>query len=557
MDALSQQFLIRQGKFPNAISWFTRQGHVAAAVLVAAVALAAAGLLGTTVAQAQTLRWASQGDVLTLDPHSSLEMMTLSINFEGYEALVQRDKQLKIVGGLATEWQQTGPMNWRIKLRPNVTFHDGSPFSADDVVFSVKRAQEPTSQLRVFAMAIREVIKVDALTVDIVQSQVNPIFLEQLSAIAMMSKTWCEKNNAAQPQDLKNKEEKFTVLNVNGTGPYMLVSRQPDVKTVFKRNPKWWGKFEGNVVDVVYVPITSDATRTAALISGEVDFVLDPVPQDLARLRNAQATKVIEGVENRVIFVGMDQGRDELLYSNVKGKNPFKDVRVRKALYMAIDIEAIRSKLMRGQAFPTGALVPSPLGTYNDAELEKRLPFDLNEARKLMAEAGYAQGFELTFDCPNNRYINDEEICQALAVMWAQLNVKVKINAMPRAVYFPKMEKLDTSMYLLGWGSTTTDAELILTPIYRTRGTGGVGDYNWGQFRNPKLDELAAASSREPDPKKREALVKAAIREHNAQVHHIPLHRQMIPWAARRNVDAVHRADNWLVWQWVSVKRGL
>jgi peptide/nickel transport system substrate-binding protein len=530
--------------------------RVVAEVVVAVVLVAMAALSPTAGAEAQTLRWASQGDLMTLDPHSHLDAFTHSINGQVYETLVQRDKQLNIVAGLATEWQQTGATGWRLKLRPNVKFHDGTSFSADDVVFSLKRAQELTSQYRLYALGIGEVKRVDALTIDVVLPQVNPIFLEYVSVIPIMSKEWSEKNHSTKPLDFKIKEEKFTSLNTNGTGPYILVSRQPDVKTVFKRNPNWWGKYDGNVVDVVYMPIKSDATRTAALISGEIDLVLDPAPQDLVRLRSAPTTKVIEGVENRVLFIGMDQGRNELLYSNLKGKNPFKELQVRKALYQAIDIEAIRSKLMRGQSFPTGAVMPSAKGSYDDPDLERRLPFDLSAAKVLMADAGYAQGFEVTLDCPNNRYINDEEICQSLAVMWSQLNLKVTVNAMPRAIYFGKMEKLDTSMYLLGWGSAVIDAESIMTPIYRSRGTGGVGDYNWGQFKNPKLDELVAASSREPDPKKREVMVKAAIQEHNAQVHHIPLHRQAVPWAMRRNVTPVHRADNRLEWQWVTVKPG-
>ena len=343
------------------------------------------------------------------------------------------------------------------------------------------------------------------------------------------------------------------MLHANGTGPFVLVSRQPDVKTTFKRNPAWWGKFEGNLQEVIYTPIKSDATRTAALISGELDLVQDPVPQDLPRLKSTPGTKVVEGMENRVVYIGMDQGRDELLYSNVKGKNPFKDVRVRKALYQAVDIEAIRNRLMRGQAFPTGAMAPSPLGSFNDPELEKRLPFDLPLAKKLMAEAGYPAGFEVQLDCPNNRYVNDEEICVALSAMWAQLGVKVKVNAQPRVTFFAKTEKLDVSMYLFGWGGAITDMETTLTPLLRNRGEGGIGFFNTGNYKDQKLDDLAAASSKEADPVKREQLIKAALREEKAQVHHIPLHRQVIPWAMRSNVDVVHRPDNWLEWQWVKV----
>jgi peptide/nickel transport system substrate-binding protein len=371
--------------------------------------------------------------------------------------------------------------------------------------------------------------------------------------IGIMNKAWCEQHNAVKPQDFKNKEEKFTVMNTNGTGPYLLVSRQPDVKTVYRRNPNWWGKFDGNVQEVVYTPVKSDATRTAALVSGELDFVLDPAPQDLARFKANPATKVVEGMENRVLFIGMDQGRDELLYSSVKGKNPFKDVRVHKALYHAVDIEAIRGKLMRGQALPTGVVSPSPLGNFNDPELEKRLPLDVPLARKLMAEAGYPNGFEVQLDCPNNRYINDEEICVALAGMWAQIGVKIKLNALPRATYFAKAEKMDVSMYMLGWGGAITDIETTFTPVMRSRGEGGVGSWNFGNYKNAKFDELAAASSKEPDTAKREQFIKAALREQAEQVHHIPLHRQVIPWAMRSNVSAVHRADNWLEWRWVTV----
>ncbi len=511
-------------------------------------------MLAAPATQAQTLRWTSQGDPQTMDPHSQNELLTNSVNGQVYETLVNRDKQLGIEPVLATEWQQTSPTQWRMKLRPNVKFHDGSAFTADDVVFSVQRAREGTSDLKAYANALGEPKKIDALTVEFNLKDPNPIFLQHLTTIPVMSKAWCEKNKATRPQDFKNKEEAYTAFNANGTGPFVLVSRAPDVKTVFKRNPAWWGKFEGNVQDVVYTPIKSDATRVAALISGEVDLVLDPAPQDVTRLRGTAGVKVIDGPENRIIMIGMDQARDELLYGNAKGKNPFKDVRVRRALYQAVDIETIKTKLMRGQAVPTGGITPSPLGAYNDPDIEKRLPFDLDAARKLMAAAGWADGFEVTLDCPNNRYINDEEICQTLAAMWAKLSVKVRVNGMPRSTYFPKVQKYDTSMYMLGWGGSITDAETTLTPVLRNRGTGGIGSWNFGGYTNAKLDELAAASSREADPKKREQLIKAALKEHNEQVHHIPLHRQVIPWAARQNVEAVHRADNWLEWRWVTVK---
>ena len=521
-------------------------------LMTLAVSLSAA-LAGP--AQAQTFRWASQGDPQTMDPHSQNESMTNMMNGQVYETLIKRDRQLNFVPALATEWSQTGPLTWRFKLRPGVKFHDGTPFNAEDVVFSVNRGKELTSQISVYANAVGKPVAVDPLTVEFRMERVNPVFRQHLGSLWIMSKSWAEKHKVLKPLDFKNKEESHASFNTNGTGPFMLVSRQPGIKTTYKRNPNWWGKFDGNVQEIVYTPISNDATRLAALVSGEIDFVLDPAPRDVPRLRNTSGVKVIDGPENRVVFIGMDQHRDELLHGSVKGRNPFKDLRVRRALQHAVDIETMKTKLMNGQSVPTGGMTPSPLAYFNDPEIEKRAPFDLALARRLMAEAGYADGFEVTLDCPNNRYVNDEEICIALAGMWAQIKVKVKVNAMPRATYFPKIEKFDTSLYMLGWGGAVTDAETTLTPVMRNLAEKGVGLYNYGRSRNDRFDALAAQSSVEVDPKKREDLIKAALKEWKEQAHTIPLHRQVIPWAARSNVSVVHRADNWLEVPWVTVSR--
>jgi peptide/nickel transport system substrate-binding protein len=519
------------------------------------LSLALAGALFAAGAHAQTLRWASQGDPQTMDPHSQNESGTNMMNGQVYERLTNRDKQLKIVPGLAAEWTQVSPLVWRFKVRPGVKFHDGSPLTADDVVFSILRGQEKTSQINNYASAVGTPRKIDDMTVEFDLPKVNPIFLEHLDTLWIMSKSWCEQHNAAKPLDFANKEESYTSLHANGTGPYMLVSRAPAIKTVYKRNPSYWGKIEGNVQDIVFTPIENNATRTAALVSGELDFILDPPSQDLARLRSTEGVKVIDGPENRIVFIGMDEGRDELLYSSVKGKNPFKDIRVRKALYQAIDIETMRARLMNGQSFPTGAMTPSPLGSYNDPAIESRLPYDIAAARKLMADAGYPDGFEVQLDCPNNRYINDEKICVALAAMWAQLKVKVKVVAQPRVNYFPKLEKYDFSMYMLGWGGAVTDAETVITPVLRNHrdDASGIGFYNYGRYKDDVFDALAARSSVEADAGKRTALVKEALLRYKDQVAALPLHRQVIPWAARSNVGVVHRADNWFEVGWVTI----
>ena len=276
----------------------------------------------------------------------------------------------------------------------------------------------------------------------------------------------------------------------------MLVSREPDVKTVLKKNPNWWGiKAETSSTATstrsIYTPIVSDATRVAALISGEVDLVNDPPPQDVPRLAQTPNIKVIEGVENRIVFIGMDQARDELLYSNVKGKNPFKDKRVRQALYQAVDIDAINKNTMRGLSKPTGAILPSPL--TSTPEIEKRLPFDKAKAKKLLAEAGYPNGFEVTLDCPNNRYVNDERICQALAAMWAQIGVNDQGQRDAARAVLPEAREDRHEHVHAGLGRRDRPTRIFtLQPVLSTYNGKGDGDFNYGRYTNTKLDELTA-----------------------------------------------------------------
>src|SRR5437773_601735 len=514
-------------------------------------AIAAALAVTCGAIEAKPFRWASQGDPQTIDPHSQNELLTNSVNGQMYETLVNRGKKLEIVPVLATEWKQVDSLTWRFTLRKGVKFHDGTPFTADDVLFSVERASQPTSQIRVYAVALGKPTKIDDHTVEFKLAEPNPVMLEHATLVQMMSKAWVVKSKVARPLDFSAKEESYASTHANGTGPYMLKSREPDVKTIMVRNPNWWGKPSGNVTEVTYLSIKSDATRVSALIAGNVDLILDPPPQDVPRLRRQEKVRVIEGTENRIIFFGFDQRRDELLFSDVKGKNPFKDKRVREAIYRAIDIEALKRVTMRGQAQPTGGITPSILAS--NPEAEARLPYDPARAKKLLAEAGYPNGFGYTLDCPNNRYINDEQICIAVAAMLAKIGLKVRVNAQPRAIYFARMMKRDTSSYMLGWGGAITDAETTFTPVLHSPDGKGKGDWNWGSYNNKKLDALIDAQRIEPDPAKRKKLIAEALAEHNAQVHHVPLHRQVIPWAMRENIRAVHRADNWVETQWVYV----
>ena len=524
-----------------------------------AATLAAVVVLAAPFADAKTLRWSSQGDYLTADPMAQNELLTNSINGHVYESLVERGKKLEILPALATSWKQTGPTTWIFNLRKGVKWHDGSDFTADDVVFSIIRLQGKTSNFRVYGNGVGTPKKIDDYTVELTTPVPNPVMLEMLAnSLFMMSKAWCEKNNAVSTQDFTNEKEAFTARNGMGTGPFILVSRDPDVKSVFKKNPNWWGlkegRFDGNIDDIVYTPIGSPGTRMAALLAGNIDFVLDPPPSDVDKLKQEKDIKIYEGRENRIIFLGMDQARDELLYSNVKGKNPFKDKRVRQAFYQGIDVDAIHKAVMRGLSVPTAINLPNPDKAGIPKSMDKRYPYDVAAAKKLLADAGYPNGFETQLDCPNNRYINDEKICIAVAGMLAKIGINMKVNAIPRAQFFPKAQRLEVSMYMLGWGGATTDAIFTLQPVLHSRNDKGDGDFNWGNYKDDEFDQLVDSAKGDTDPKHRQETINKAMQRFHDEVHTIPLHLQVIPWASRANVTVIHRADNWLQATWVNIK---
>jgi peptide/nickel transport system substrate-binding protein len=527
-------------------------------LLAALSGIAFAAFAVVMTADAKTLRWSSAGDFQTADPHSQNSGVNNNINGQVFEGLVERGKKLEIVPRLATSWRQTSPTTWVFNLRRNVKFHNGNAFTADDVVWSFLRLQQPTSTFRTYANAIGKPRKVDDFTVEFTTPVPNPAMLEMMVNMFVMDREWGIANKAERVQDYTALEETFAARNANGTGPFMLTERVPEQRTVLKRNPNWWGvadkKFEGNVTEVIYTPIRSDATRMSALLSGELDFVLDPAIQNLEQFKRNPKLKVVQGPENRVIFFGMDQGRDELLYASVKGKNPLKDKRVRQAMYQAIDINAIQRTVMRGLSTPTGLVHPNPTAAGLPKSLTQRLPHDVAAAKKLLTDAGYPNGFDITLDCPNNRYLADERICVAVAGMLAKINIRVKVNAMPVSNYFAKLQKLDTSFYMLGWGGSTFDPIFTLQPVLHSRNAAGDGDYNYGNYKDTKLDALIGQLKGELDDKKRMAQVIEAFKMHNDGIYHLPLHLQIIPWAMRSNLDVVHRADNWLEVPWVTIR---
>ena len=515
--------------------------------------VAAAAFALVPAAQAKTFKWSSASDIPTFDIHSQNNALGNGVHAAVYDSLVYyNSRTFKVEPQLATSWREVSPTQVRFVLRSGVKFSDGSPLTADDVVFSLMRATAKTSNYAIYTQGIDKVVKVNDSTVDVMMKGPNPVLLNQMTELRIMSKAWAEKNKSTEPKDIRAKDETFAHRNAMGTGPYTVKEWQPDQKLVLAANPNYWGKNETNVTEIIYTPIKSEATRVAALLSGEVDFILDPSTQDLGRLRSTANLKVIDGIENRTIFFGMDQFRDELPGSNIKGKNPLKDQRVRMALYQAIDIAAINRVTMRGLSQPTGALV-SPQVTGWTEGVHKRHPYDPEASKKLLAEAGYPNGFEVDFACPNNRYINDEEICQAVTAMWSRAGIKAKLRTLPLVTYFPMIQRFEASIYMLGWGVPTFDALYSLQSLTRSVGTGGDGNYNVGRYSNPRMDYIVDRVKAETDLPVRNRLLTEALQLSNDTVSHIPLHNQIIPWAMKKNIDVVHRADNRLDWRLIKV----
>jgi peptide/nickel transport system substrate-binding protein len=520
------------------------------------VALAVTGIaLSATVsiASATTIRIGNQGDALSMDPHSLNESLQLSVTGNVYEGLTGRNKDLSLAPLLATSWKQTSPTVWRFELRKGVKFHDGTPFTADDVIFSFQRSGGDGSDMKSYTNDVSEIKKVDSHTVEFITKAPFPILPEVISLVYMMSKKWSEDNQATKPVDRRKGIENAASFRANGTGPYRVRERQPGIKTSFSRNGNYWGKIDGNVTEVIYTPITNDATRVAALMSGEID-VMEPVPvQDVARVNASANAKAMQGPELRTIFLGMDQKRDELLYSSVKGKNPFKDKRVRQAFYQAIDIEGIKRTVMRGAANPTALMVGPGINGF-DANMNKRLPYDTEAAKKLMADAGYAAGFEVTMNCPNDRYVNDGEICQAVAANLSRIGVKINLQAEGKGTYFPKILRRDTSFYLLGWTPGTYDSHNMLNALARCVDDKGSGQFNLGAYCNPKVDELTLKIQSETDKPKRQAMIAEAFKLHADDIGHLPLHQQALAWGVGKKVELVQLADNFMFFKWMSVK---
>lgn len=523
--------------------------------LISALTLALLAFV-TAPASSQSLRYANQGTLKSLDPYSFKESTTIAHHAHVYEGLTARDKDLKIVPGLAESWETPEPTRWRFHLRKGVKFHNGDPFTADDVIFSAERVRANGSNFLSNVPPDAKFIKVDDYTVDVKLAAPNPILISQWDTWFIMDKKWCEENNSVAPTPVSATTPSYASLHENGTGPFMVESHQPGVKTVFKANPNWWGKPEHNLKEIVFTTIASDATRVAALLSGEVD-IIEPVPvQDIQRVNSSGTATVLTGPELRTIFLGMDESRDELLFSNVKGKNPFKDVRVREAFYKAIDVDLIKTRVMRGMSTPTALMIaPQLFDLSKDFTREKADP---DAAKKLLTAAGYPDGFEVTLDCPNDRYVNDAAICQAVVGMLARIGVKVNLLAQPKAQFFAKVLKpggYQTSFFMLGWTPSSMDSHNVLHDIMGCRDDAKDatrGEANLGNYCNKDLDALTDKILVETDTAKRDQLIKQAYQIGIKDYGYIPLHQQAVAWGVSKKVKIPLRADNMVLLYWAT-----
>jgi peptide/nickel transport system substrate-binding protein len=445
---------------------------------------------------------------------------------------------MKIGPQLATEWRTQGPNTWIFKLREDVKFSDGTPFTSEDVVFSILRAKQRTSDFKEYISTVSGVKAVNDYTVEITTSKPNPILLNQLSNIFIMSKKWSEKNFAVMAQNWDAGQETFSATNAMGTGPFKITLREPNTKTVFKRNKKWWGTMKDDkVTEIHLLPIKNAATRVAALLSGEIDVVTDAPVQDLARIKNSPAHKVESTAQMRTIFLGMDQGADKLRTGNT-GDNPFKKKAVRQALYQAIDIEAIKKKVMRGLSEPAGIITFPGVNGYTE-ELDKRLPYDVAAAKKLLADAGYPNGFEVELRCPNDRYVNDEAICTAVVGMLGKIGVKVNLFAQTKSKHFKELKDNQGDFYMLGWGVPTLDSHYVFHYLYESGAS-----WNRVNFSNSDVDAAIRVMEGEVNLDKRNAAIAKAWKIVKDDISYLPLHHQVISWAAKKDVNVPIRPNN-------------
>lgn len=509
-------------------------------------------LAGSTVVDAETFTWSTASDPNTMDPHAAATAPVLGFLNNIYEGLVRRGPDMALEPSLAESWEAIGAEGWRFKLRDGVTFHGGEIFDADDVLFSFERASDENSDIQAFFATIDRVETPEPLTVEFYTKKPDPLFPAGIANWLIMDRGWTSDKGAAAPD---KEGGTATTFEANGTGPFQLSSRDPDIETVLQRFDGWWGQAEHNLTRAVYKPLKADATRVAALISGEVDMI-EPVPlQNAPQLQQAEGIELLSGIESRVIFFGFDHRSEVLALGDAGNTNPLKDLRVRQAIYQAIDADAIVKQVMRGNAQTSGLLIAPGVNGYK-AEDDVRLPTDRQGAKALLSEAGFPDGFSMTLRCPNDRYVNDEAICTAVVSMLAKLGLDVTLDAVPVSQYWTELRDGKFDMYLLGWSPGTFDAEhpirfLMHSPDPEKK----LGSWNFGGYSNPVVDRLLPRIQQELDETARQTMIDEVHMILKDDAVYAPLHVQPLVWATRSGIELQQRPDNFLILRWVSVNR--
>ncbi|HYH42963.1 MAG TPA: ABC transporter substrate-binding protein [Burkholderiales bacterium] len=492
----------------------------------------------TGFAYAAALRIGLSADVTTMDPHFVAAQPNLTVQQHVFDGLVRIDERGRVVPGIALSWTTPDPLTWEIKLRQGVKFHDGSELTAEDIVYSLERPLAIKGSPGGFATYVRPIVSkqiVDRHTLRLKTAAPYGPLLQDLALVLIVSKR-AAANAASEDFD----SGKAAV----GTGPFKLVKFARGASVQLARHDEYWG---GRAAwdNVTLRMLPNDPTRTAALLSGDLDAIENVPTADLARLRKSGAHRLAQTVSWRTILLHVDQHRTPPPgVSDKNGKplaaNPFKDVRVRRALSMSINRPAIVERVMEGLALPASNVVsPSVIGHDPTVKPE---PYDPEGAKKLLAEAGYSNGFSITLATPNNRYINDEQVAQACAQMFSRIGITTKVDAMPLAAYLGKARNQEFGVALLGWGSLAAD--LALRSLAATPNTQkGHGAWNWARYSNPALDKLVEQSLSTVDPAKRETAARAASAFAAREVVFIPLHYQVVTWAMRSSLDYAARTD--------------
>ncbi len=520
--------------------------------MLRSISATALALVAAQAAHAADFTWASNTDPQTMDPHAVNSAPVLGFLNNVYEGLVRRGKDMTIEPALATGWEPIGDgEGWRFTLRQGVTFQDGSAFTAQDVLFSYERASSEEADTRSWFAPVSQVNVVDDFTIDIMTTAPNPIFPDSIANWMIMDSGWAEANDATRPD---KDQGNFATLNANGTGAFRVTAREPGLRTALEPFDGWWGTPEHNITRAEFTPIQNPATAVAALLSGDVDFI-NPVPiQDVARLKADPSVEVIQGIEARIIMLGFPHEADALKYSaETSDTNPFADVRVRRAVAHAINVPAILQTIMRGSAEPASQLVSAAMRGYTPS-LSDRPAHDPDAARALLAEAGYPDGFSFGLKCPNDRYLNDEAVCQAITGMLAQVGIKATLDAMPVQNYWPELRADNYDMYLLGWSPGTFDAEhpirfLAATPNEDAK----LGSWNFGGYSNARVDELLPMIQSEIDDTKRQAMLDETARILQEEVAYVPLYVQPLVWGTKADIDLTQRPDDFFILRWVTV----